>query len=106
MCPPFGWVGVVLPACSWADASGTYVNAKGIRQTSDKALAPLGSSLPAWEQIAKTWDDVRMKRRPRVDAGLAPEAVRDLVLAVLGEVRDPGLRASLQDKLVEALAAA
>jgi hypothetical protein len=49
---------------------------------------------------------VRMKSRPRADAGLAPETVRDLVLAVLGEVRDPGLRATLQDKLVEALAAA
>jgi len=44
---------VVLPACSWAEASGTYVNAKGMRQSSDKAIAPLGSSLPAWEQIAK-----------------------------------------------------
>ena len=62
-------------------------------------------ALLAWEQIAKTWDDVRMKSRPRSD-GLAPEKVTDIVLAVLGEVREPGLRAILQDKFVEALRAA
>jgi NADH-quinone oxidoreductase subunit G len=44
---------VVLPACSWADTSGTYVNAKGIRQSSDKAIEPVGSSRPGWEQVAK-----------------------------------------------------
>lgn len=60
----------------------------------------------AWEQIAKTWDDVRLKSRPRDGGGLAPERVRDVFLAVLGEVREPGLRAVLQDKFVEALAAA
>jgi hypothetical protein len=59
----------------------------------------------AWEQIAKTWDDVRMKSRPR-EAGLPPERVRDVFLAVLGEVRDPQQRALLQDKFIEALAAA
>jgi hypothetical protein len=59
----------------------------------------------AWEQIAKTWDDVRMKSRPRVE-GLSPERVRDVFLAVLGEVHDAGLRALLQDKFVDALAAA
>jgi hypothetical protein len=59
----------------------------------------------AWEQIAKTWDDVRLKSRPRSD-GLPPERVRDVFLSVLGEVRDPGMRALLQDKFIEALAAA
>lgn len=44
---------VVLPACSWAEASGTYVNAKGFRQVADKALEPQGASRPAWEQIAR-----------------------------------------------------
>jgi hypothetical protein len=58
----------------------------------------------AWEQIAKTWDDVRLKSRPR-ETGLAPERVRDVFLAVLGEVRDPQQRALLQDKFIEALAA-
>jgi NADH-quinone oxidoreductase subunit G len=43
---------VVLPATSWADHSGTYVNARGMRQVSEKALDPLGSSRPAWTQVA------------------------------------------------------
>ncbi len=45
--------GVVLPACSWAEAGGSFVNAKGIRQISEKALEPIGSSQPAYHQIAQ-----------------------------------------------------
>lgn len=59
----------------------------------------------AWEQIAKTWDDVRMKSKPKVE-GLSPEAVRDIFLRVLGGVDDPKVRAVLQDRFVEALQAA
>jgi hypothetical protein len=59
----------------------------------------------AWEQIARGWDDARQKSRPRIE-GLAPAQVRDIFLAVLGEVDEPGLRALLQDKFVEALSAA
>jgi hypothetical protein len=61
-------------------------------------------ALLAWEQIARGWDDVRTKSRPRAD-GLPPEKVRDIFLAVLGEIDEPGLRAVLQDKFVEALSA-
>lgn len=43
---------VVLPATSWAEHSGTYVNAKGLRQLSDKGLEPLGNSQPAWKLLA------------------------------------------------------
>lgn len=43
---------VVLPATSWAEQSGTYVNAKGMRQTSEQALEPQGQSKPAWLQLA------------------------------------------------------
>jgi len=43
---------VVLPACSWAEASGTYVNFKRIRQVTEKALEPQGASAPGWEQLA------------------------------------------------------
>jgi hypothetical protein len=57
----------------------------------------------AWEQIAKTWDDVRLKSKPREASGMSPEKVRDVFLAVLGEVDSPALRAALQDKFVEAL---
>jgi NADH-quinone oxidoreductase subunit G len=42
---------VVLPATSWAEHSGTYVNRQGFRQVADKALEPQGASRPAWEQL-------------------------------------------------------
>jgi NADH-quinone oxidoreductase subunit G len=44
---------VLLPATSWAEHSGTYVNAKGMRQVSEKALEPQGASKPAWKAIAE-----------------------------------------------------
>jgi NADH-quinone oxidoreductase subunit G len=44
---------VLLPATSWAEHSGTYVNAKGLRQLSEKAIEPLGVSRPAWQTIAQ-----------------------------------------------------
>ena len=43
---------VVLPAASWAEAGGAYVNAKGLRQLAEKAIEPQGSSKPAWQQLA------------------------------------------------------
>jgi NADH-quinone oxidoreductase subunit G len=62
---------VVLPATSWAEHSGTYVNAKGLRQVAEKALEPLGSAKPAWKQVAElakmlgfepTWSKLRQIR--------------------------------------------
>jgi NADH-quinone oxidoreductase subunit G len=44
---------VVLPATSWAEHSGTYVNVAGMRQISEKALEPQGASKPAWKAIAE-----------------------------------------------------
>ncbi len=44
---------VVLPATSWAEHSGTYVNAKGLRQVAEKALEPQGTSEPGWRQLAE-----------------------------------------------------
>jgi NADH-quinone oxidoreductase subunit G len=43
---------VVLPATSWAEQSGTFVNAKGIKQVSDQALEPQGQSRPGWLQVS------------------------------------------------------
>ncbi len=40
---------VLLPASSWAEAAGTYVNEDGIAQVSEKAIAPQGDSQPAWK---------------------------------------------------------
>ena len=43
---------VLLPSTMWAEQNGTYVNAKGLRQVSMKALEPEGASKPAWDHIA------------------------------------------------------
>jgi NADH-quinone oxidoreductase subunit G len=44
---------VALPACTWAESEGTYVNAKGMVQRSERAIAPKGSSRPAFELVGK-----------------------------------------------------
>ncbi|MGH7281790.1 MAG: 2Fe-2S iron-sulfur cluster-binding protein, partial [Polyangiaceae bacterium] len=43
---------VVLPANSWAEGAGTYVNFKGMHQSTEKALDPQGSSRAGWEQVS------------------------------------------------------
>jgi NADH-quinone oxidoreductase subunit G len=40
---------VVLPATSWAEHAGTYVNRQGLRQAAERGLFPQGASKPAWE---------------------------------------------------------
>lgn len=42
---------VVLPATSWAEHSGIYVNKNSLHQRSDRALMPQGSSKPAWQLV-------------------------------------------------------
>ncbi|HEY4157897.1 MAG TPA: 2Fe-2S iron-sulfur cluster-binding protein [Polyangiaceae bacterium] len=44
---------VLLPASTWAEADGTFVNAKGLAQESEKAIAPQGQSLPAFRWLAE-----------------------------------------------------
>ncbi|APS00139.1 NADH dehydrogenase [Pajaroellobacter abortibovis] len=44
---------VVLPAVSWAEADGTYVNAQGLHQVSKKAIKPAGDTQPGWQLLAK-----------------------------------------------------
>ena len=71
---------VALPAASWAEASGTYVNAKGIRQSSEKALEPQGASKPAWRQLADvagalgfeaSWSKLKQIRTNLIGTGAA-----------------------------------
>jgi NADH-quinone oxidoreductase subunit G len=38
---------IVLPASSWAEADGTFVNRNGLRQESDRAINPQAGSRPA-----------------------------------------------------------
>jgi NADH-quinone oxidoreductase subunit G len=42
---------VVLPASSWAEADGTFVNRTGLRQESDRAINPQGASRPAFKWV-------------------------------------------------------
>jgi NADH-quinone oxidoreductase subunit G len=44
---------VTLPVSSWAESDGTFVNAKGISQQSEKAISPRGDSRPAWRLVAE-----------------------------------------------------
>jgi len=72
---------VLLPASSWAEASGTFVNRNGVAQVSDKAITPRGSSQPAWklaillaEQLGKALpfkkaNDVKAAVNSSVNAG-------------------------------------
>jgi NADH-quinone oxidoreductase subunit G len=43
---------IALPACSWAEADGTYVNKQGLAQRSERALRPMGDARPGWALVA------------------------------------------------------
>jgi len=79
---------VILPASSWAEADGTFVNAAGLSQVSEKAIEPQGESLPAWRHVlalaaklgitlpfarAKDLEKVLSARAPRAE-GASTEA--------------------------------
>ena len=52
---------VLLPATSWAEHSGTYVNRQGLHQVADKALDPQGGSRPAWELALRLTKALRVE---------------------------------------------
>ena len=74
---------VVLPASSWAESDGTFVNAKGMAQESERAISPQGDSRPAWKLAAalgaalghathwKKLGDLRHAMKPEAGAALA-----------------------------------
>lgn len=43
---------VVLPACSYAEKSGTFTNSEGMVQTVHQAIEPIGESRPDWEILS------------------------------------------------------
>jgi NADH dehydrogenase/NADH:ubiquinone oxidoreductase subunit G len=43
---------VLLPASSWAESDGQFMNAKGLVQESEQAIEPAGHSRPAWKLAA------------------------------------------------------
>jgi NADH-quinone oxidoreductase subunit G len=47
---------VVLPVCCWAEARGSYVNAKGMTQVSERAVRAPGDARPAWRLIQALGD--------------------------------------------------
>jgi formate dehydrogenase alpha subunit len=47
---------VVLPAASFAEKDGTFTNFEGRVQMVQKAIAPLGESLPDWEIVVRLAD--------------------------------------------------
>jgi len=69
---------VVLPASSWAETTGTYVNARGLSQESEQAIGPIGASRPAWKLLA----------------ALAIRLGQDLGWRKLSDVRDAMARGS------------
>jgi NADH-quinone oxidoreductase subunit G len=42
---------IVLPAASWAEAEGTFVNRQGLTQESERAVTPRGDSRPAFRWV-------------------------------------------------------
>jgi NADH-quinone oxidoreductase subunit G len=68
---------VVLPACAWTEAEGTYVNFKAIAQLSEKALKPRGDARPGWSLVADLGKALgyamSWKRVADVRAALPPE---------------------------------
>jgi NADH-quinone oxidoreductase subunit G len=44
---------IALPACSWAEADGSYVNKQSIVQRSDKALHRRGDARPGWDLVGQ-----------------------------------------------------
>ena len=58
---------IALPASSWAETTGTYVNAKGQAQVSDKVLLPRGDAHAGWQLVVSLGRalgyDIDWKRR-------------------------------------------
>jgi len=65
---------IVVPVASWAESFGTFVNAKGMAQTFQRAIpAPAGVE-PAWKTIAKIAE--------AIDSPLGFERVADVRTAL------------------------
>jgi NADH-quinone oxidoreductase subunit G len=73
---------VVLPASSWAESDGTFVNAKSMSQESEKAITPQGSSKPAFRLIAElaalAGKPLAWKKLAELRAAMTPTAPRSV----------------------------
>lgn len=68
---------IVLPACTWAEAEGTFVNFQGLAQRSERAIEPKGESRPAWEILGRIGQALGYatdwKKLKEVRKAMAPE---------------------------------
>ncbi|HVU01544.1 MAG TPA: 2Fe-2S iron-sulfur cluster-binding protein [Polyangiaceae bacterium] len=73
---------VLLPASSWAESDGTFVNAKGLAQESEQAFGPLGDSRPAWKLVAglsvRLGKDLGFRKLADVRKAMTPEPPQSL----------------------------
>jgi NADH-quinone oxidoreductase subunit G len=78
---------VVLPAASWAEADGQFMNAQGMIQESEQAVAPAGQSRPAWKLAAAlgvrlgqpiAWHSLEELRQSLAGRQAAPKVTRSL----------------------------
>jgi predicted molibdopterin-dependent oxidoreductase YjgC len=66
---------VLLPAAASFEATGSFMNVKGIAQEFRKALPPKGDSVPAWDLVARLGRamelDLKYRKFKEVRAALA-----------------------------------
>ncbi|MFI5295577.1 MAG: NADH-quinone oxidoreductase subunit NuoG [Thermodesulfovibrionales bacterium] len=93
---------VVLPASSWAEKEGTFINAEGVTQKLQRIVAPTGQSMPDWqilrnlslsmgkEIVFRTIDDVSAEIRNTIQepAALSDRRVFQPVSYTPGEETD------------------
>jgi len=69
---------VVLPASSWAESEGTFVNANELAQRSGRVVRPLGASEPAWRLVSllarAMGHELEWKRVAELRSAMAPVA--------------------------------
>ncbi len=68
---------IALPACSWAEVAGTYVNKSGIPQRAEPVLEPLGDAYPAWQIVVALGRamgfDIDWQSRSDLELAMAPK---------------------------------
>jgi NADH-quinone oxidoreductase subunit G len=79
---------VVLPASSWAESDGTFVNAKGLAQESEQAVGTMGDSRPAWKLVAglavRLGHDLGWRKLADVRKAMSPQGGQSLTQSAAG----------------------
>jgi len=71
---------VVLPACSYAEKSGTFTNSEGFVQKVRRGLDPIGDSRPDWEILAA----ISVMMGYPLEYGDAPEILKEIRAVIPG----------------------